>query len=87
MSQSVPSVGDVIVYHPTSDEQKEMESHGNFSIALPGIVVAAWGMDTINVKIMTDGNGPDLWKTSIMKGKEPGEWEWKEVYEYRLHSD
>jgi len=76
--KSIPTIGDMVIYYPTEEEKRGIADHGNTSDSLPAVVVAAWGETTLNLKVFTDGNGPDLWKTSvpkIAKGvKEPGYW-------------
>jgi len=76
--KSVPTTGDMVMYYPTGDEMSQMGNDGNQASALPAVVVAAWGETTLNLKVFTDGNGQDLWKTSVPKAnkgdKTPGYW-------------
>ena len=75
-----PTIGRVVIYTTTQDEREAMKnSNQNVAEQLPGIVVSVHGDDEnapINVKVLMDGDGPDLWKTSIQRGDQPGEWQW-----------
>ena len=78
MSKLIPTVGDSIIYFPTQEEKEAMANSGQDGVAeaLPGIVVVPWGSDLVNAKIFLDGNSPDLWKLSINKGTNEGQWCW-----------
>ena len=86
MSKSVPTVGDMVLYHVTQTDKNDMAPHGNIAEVLPAVVVADWGSNTVNLKVFTDGQGPDLWITSAMKGQSPGYWEWPYQYHNRMNS-
>lgn len=78
-----PSIGRIVIYRPTEAEKKVMaDTIGcNTSDILPATIVAVWGdseESCINVKVHQDGDVPDLWKTSINRGEEPGQWNWPE---------
>ena len=84
MSVTMPTVGDRVIYHTTQDDKDQMQGHGNVADVLPAIVVASWGGDSVNLKVMTDGAGPDLWDTSAIKSQGERGWEWQGHYEYRM---
>lgn len=79
----LPTIGRIVVYKTTEEDRAFMKVKGNIQKELPAIVVATWG-DTedsaINVKVILDGYDT-LWKTSIVKGDEPGNWHWPEIKE------
>jgi len=68
-NQIIPSIGRVVLYHPTEKEKEALKELGcNKSNVLPGTIVAVWGdypTSAVNVKVQVDGKYPDLWKTSI----------------------
>ena len=81
MSRVLPTIGDTVIYFPDKNEQLEMEKYGNSAKELPATVVASWGQECVNLKVATDGTGPDLWKTSAVMGKgEEGSWMWPYKY-------
>lgn len=43
----------------------------------PAIVVYDWGDDCLNLKVIIDGNNPDIWATSVGKGM--GEYQWQDI--------
>ena len=72
-----PTIGRIVKYIPTDLEKKEMEKADYCNVAeeLPAIIVAVWGEDCVNLKVMLDGVG-DRWITSTLKGDQPGQWDW-----------
>lgn len=87
MNEQIPTIGRIVVYNTTEAERNALRLLGcNASDELPAVIVAVWGdtpQSAINVKVMVDGNHPDLWKTSIAlgspdaDGKYPGStWHW-----------
>lgn len=78
-----PTIGRVVIYNTTAEEQYGMRALGNnIQEKLPAIIVAVWGDSDdacINAKVLIDGIHPDLWKTSINRGDEPGQWNWPVV--------
>ena len=86
MSKAIPSIGDRVIYHPTSDHDKQMSEAKNCNSAnvLPATVVAEWGTNTVNLKVHFDGDIPDVWVTSANKGLNQGEWEWPWEHEQRV---
>lgn len=76
----VPTLGRVVLYNTTEEQQKKMESNPNCNVQkqLPAIVVAVWG-DTeesaINLNVQNDGEG-SFWVTSATKGDNAGNWNW-----------
>lgn len=79
----VPTIGRVVIYNTTEEDQQKMRDMENCNPQekLPAIIVAVWG-DTeeslINLNVLLDGEG-SIWKTSIAKGDEPGLWNWPEI--------
>jgi len=79
----LPTIGRVVIYNTTKEEQKRMEDASNCNVQekLPAIVVAVWG-DTeeaaINLNVQNDGEG-SFWVTSALKGEEAGQWNWPEI--------
>jgi len=73
-----PTIGRIVVYNATKEDKAFMKVNGNVQDKLPAIVVATWGETedaAINVKVILDGIDT-LWKTNILKGDEPGNWNW-----------
>jgi len=82
MSQK-PSIGRVVHYRTTEKDEEIMKTYQqlygcNIQSTLPAVIVGLNDDDgdTVNVKVMLDGNAPDLWVTSIQQGLEPGQWHW-----------
>ena len=63
--------GDIVIYQ-VSDADSEIIKHNHVS-ELPAIVVQVWTDITVNLKVFCDGPN-DAWKTSVMRGDEPGQW-------------
>jgi hypothetical protein len=84
MSKTVPTVGDKVLYHTTQEDRDKIQPHGNSSPVLPAVVVAGWGSDTVNLKVICDADCPDLWVTSAEHGTQERMWEWQGHYEYRV---
>lgn len=77
-----PTIGRVVIYNTTDEEQKALNLFGNKSEKLPAIIVAVWGESedsAVNLKVETDGTIPALWRTSTNRGDEPGQWNWPEI--------
>lgn len=74
-----PTIGRVVIYNTTETDRTALTQFGNESNKLPATVVAVWGDNenaAINLKVETDGNLPAMWKTSVIRGDNPGEWNW-----------
>lgn len=69
------TIGRIVQYNTTEEERKKMEKTGNVVNHLPAVVTNVFG-DVINVKVFADGEGEDIWKTSIAQGDNEGEWNW-----------
>lgn len=72
-----PTVGRIVDYHVSENDSAELKS--NSAKKLPAIVSAAWGGETVNLRILADG--PHVgWKTSVMMcdaaDPQPGYWSW-----------
>lgn len=76
-----PTIGRIVHYKTNAVDKSKMEAarklNGgcNDSEVLPAIVVAVWSENCINLRVIADGN-LDLWKTSVPKGDQPGQWSW-----------
>ena len=76
----IPSIGRVVIYNTTEEEQQKMRDMESCNVQekLPAAVVAVWG-DTeesaINLNVQLDGEG-SFWVTSALKGDEAGQWNW-----------
>jgi len=79
-----PTIGRIVHYHTTEDDRKYFASQSNVwhthnqAYTLPAIITAVWSDNCINIQIMVDGSGPNLWKTSVNQGVQPGMWTWPE---------
>lgn len=71
------TIGSVVIYNTTKDQRKKMEesSVDNEQFKLPAIIVAVWGDECVNLKVLADGE-TDLWVTSSVKGDNEMEWNW-----------
>jgi hypothetical protein len=69
MENQMPTVGIIVNYHLTEKQKQALSDLGcNKSDVLPAVVVAVWGetpQSAVNLKVMVDGNHPDLWVTSV----------------------
>lgn len=76
----VPTIGRVVIYNTTKEDQKKMEDAPNCNEQekLPATIVAVWSNECINLKVQLDGEG-SFWVTSANKGDLPGEWNWPEI--------
>lgn len=76
-----PTIGRVVIYNTTDADKAKMEAASkinggcNVQDKLPAIIVAVWGDECVNLKVVTDGN-LDLWVTSSLKGDQPMNWNW-----------
>ncbi len=69
-------IGKTVHYKPTQEDKNYMKNANticNSSDLLPAIIVADWSESCVNLKVLLDGVG-DLWKTSMQKGTEEGNW-------------
>lgn len=79
-----PTIGRIVHYHTTDADTTYFESQSNAwkthnkGGKLPAIITAVWSDNCINVQVIVDGVGPNLWKTSILEGVLPGMWTWPE---------
>lgn len=78
-----PTIGRVVIYNTTKEEQEKMRSATNPGCnvheKLPATVVAVWTEETVNLQVLLDGkiNGEStIWKTSASKGDGEGQWNW-----------
>lgn len=75
-----PKIGDIVIYNPTLAEKEQMQKDSDAGLGmnvqdrLPAVVVAVWGSECVNLKVITDGN-KDLWVTSALRGEVPRGWE------------
>ena len=68
-----PTIGRIVIYQVSENDPPEIRNnHAKF---LPAIVVASWSDTCANLKILTDGP-VDGWKTSVVHGYAPGQWQW-----------
>lgn len=79
--ERIPKIGDVVIYNTTKQEQEDMKNCppacNNVAEKLPAIIVAVWGDkpdSSVNLKVIHDGNSPDLWKTSVPRGDNKLNW-------------
>jgi hypothetical protein len=81
----LPTMGRIVMYRLTDDDARRIQqqrSHDSTAANLarsgstyPAIVVAAFGDEALNLKVLLDG--PDnYWATSRHEGDEPGTWAW-----------
>lgn len=81
-----PTIGRIVIYNTTAQDRQNMrEFYSKTSLSqnvphqLPAVIVAVWSESLINAKVIMDGDGPDLWKTSINHVDEfnkEGFWNW-----------
>lgn len=68
-----PYVGQIVLYKVDPEFDPPELLHNQVEV-LPAIVVRPWSGDCVNLKIFTDGE-VDVWKTSVLFGDEPGQWQ------------
>ncbi len=79
-----PTIGRIVNYKLTKDEKKRIQFGkkgviSNDQPILPAVIVAVHGdqpESVVNLKVMVDGDAPDLWVTSVGVGKKIGTWAW-----------
>lgn len=81
--ERMPKVGETVQYYPIQDDVKSMQMHKNCNEAhvLPAIVTAVWSEDCVNLKVIFDGEKPDMWVTSSTKAtndENGGQWNYPE---------
>jgi len=70
------AIGRTVIYKANDEDLAYMENPNNIANKqeeLPAVIVAVWGDECVNLKVLLDGEGT-LWKTSAMKGENKGEW-------------
>jgi len=74
MSQN-PTIGRIVIYKTTEEDRENMKNNpeSNIQEELPAVVVAVWGPDMVNLKVITDGN-EDLWVCSSERGSDERMW-------------
>ena len=76
-----PTIGRIVLYKTEVSDMFKMEAakqiNGgcNRAKVLPAVVVAVWSDNCVNLRVIADGN-LDLWKTSVVQGDQPGQWNW-----------
>jgi hypothetical protein len=73
------TIGRVVIYNTTAYEREMMFESGNGPLQLPAIIVSVWGKGKnppINVQVLTDNSDNILWKISISRGNDEGQWNW-----------
>lgn len=73
MAEQKLTVGRIVHYQVASVDDANIK-HNHVEL-LPAVVVRVWSETTVNLKVLTDGP-VDVWKTSIVQGDEPGQWNW-----------
>ena len=67
-------IGETVLYTFSEDE---FGDHGSATTGqtktVPAVVVCVFGDNLVNLKIVTDGPGGFLWKTSVPRAVGPGE--------------
>ena len=74
MSKQVPTIGQIVLYKPTSTDAIHFRNWKDSEV-LPAIIVMVHAENNVNLKVFD--NGPtDAWKTSVLLGDAPGQWNW-----------
>lgn len=77
MENQKPTIGRIVIYNTTGDQQKAMVALAcNNQLQLPATIVAVWSDTCVNLKVQVDGNHSDLWITSSTQGDKEGNWNW-----------
>ena len=66
-----PRIGQMVLYKARPDDDSNLRH--NYADTLPAVVVLVWSATAVNLKVLTDGP-VDVWKTSVLRGSEPGQW-------------
>lgn len=77
-----PTIGRIVIYNTTDSDKEKMRLASrttgcNVQDKLPAIVVAVWGEECVNLKVICDGN-LEIWATSVTLGDNPYNWNWPE---------
>lgn len=70
-----PTIGRIVHYHTDESDKRHMVGRANVVNLLPALIVAVHTDDCVNLKVFLDGSG-DIWTTQVMRGDDPGEWNW-----------
>lgn len=62
-----PTVGRIVNFYPSDIDN---EARYNGAEVLPAIIVRVWSEETVNLKVLTDSDKGDLWRTSVTKRPE-----------------
>lgn len=68
----MPKIGDIVIYKVDPGDSEVIRNNNAYE--LPAIVVAVWGPHCVNAQVFCDGEQGTDWKTSILRGGEPGQW-------------
>lgn len=75
----VPTIGRVVIYTTTEEDKEDMLKDGdNAQDKLPAIIVAVWGADCVNLKVLCDGV-QNMWVTSATRGNGEREWDFPKI--------
>lgn len=65
--------GRIVFYRVGSVDSDNMKH--NQAEVLPAIVVQVWTKECVNLQVFCDGPVGTEWKTSVVQGTEPGQWD------------
>lgn len=80
--QQQPSIGRIVHYRLSEADVKEHDQRLNGQKPgdlCPAMIVRVFSTDdvgTSNLRVFPDGPRDTIWKTSVTRGSEPGQWDW-----------
>lgn len=71
-----PTIGRIVIYNTTAEQQIEFSHNGNSSKKLPAIITAVFNDTQVNLKVIVDGMAHDYWVTTVDQGDNERQWNW-----------
>lgn len=62
------------VFYRVGEADSDRLKHNGATI-LPAVVVQIWTKDCVNLQVFCDGPEACEWKTSVVQGSKPGQWD------------
>lgn len=69
----IPTIGRIVIYKVHPNEDAHWLTNG--ATELPAVIVSVLSDVGVNLKVLNDGV-QDYWKTFVLLGDMPGQWQW-----------
>lgn len=66
------SIGRIVHYRNTATEG----TYQNGAEVVPAMIVRVHNDEVVNLAIFHDAQGPNARKTGVVRGSQPGQWDW-----------